>query len=36
MVEGYFESAFKNRLIDNYKNNADARFEPKSTQLGKL
>ncbi len=36
MVEGKFESHFKNRIIDAYAKNKDARFEEKSTKEGKV
>lgn len=36
MVEGKFKSSFKNRLIDDYKNNPNARFLEKSEKEGKL
>lgn len=36
MVEGNFESAFKNRLVDAYKNNTDAVYYEKSQKPGKL
>ncbi|MDX1652490.1 MAG: Gldg family protein [Brumimicrobium sp.] len=36
IVEGEFESAFKNRIITTYTDNPDARFEEKSLKPGKL
>jgi gliding-associated putative ABC transporter substrate-binding component GldG len=36
IVEGDFESSFKNRIISTYTNNPDARFMEKSSKQGKL
>lgn len=36
IVEGEFESAFKNRIIETYAEDPNARFEEKSVKEGKL
>ena len=36
LAEGFFESHYKNRIVEEYTNNPDARYTPESTEEGKV
>lgn len=36
LAEGFFESHYKNRIVDEYTNSPDARYSPESKEEGKV